>query len=246
MALLGRSPDSGRNYLGQVVELAHRLPPPWARVLDDRCRRGRHCGSPTTPGSCLPTPPVRRPAARHVRPRHDLGPGRPTRRGSTRAVRPRRRRRTQAGVPRPPPRRHRPRRRRLRRHRPPTGTLDAADALDLEQAIARRAKLAGQLGDTDTLDVRRAKALGEIAREDLALDLPVTDPDTAEIIRAIPGGRPSWSSTSPRPTTPWAGSPTPAPRSAWSRSRNGSVSPGSVGDRPPRDRPRRAPARGLL
>ena len=28
-----------------------------------------------------------------------------------------------------------------------TGVLDAADALDLEQAIARRAKLLGQLGD---------------------------------------------------------------------------------------------------
>ena len=52
-----------------------------------------------------------------------------------------------------------------------TTALDAADALDLEQAIARRAKLNGQLGDEDSLDVRRAKALGEIAREDLILDL---------------------------------------------------------------------------
>ena len=33
-ALLGRSLDSGRNYVGQVIELAHRLPRPWARVLD--------------------------------------------------------------------------------------------------------------------------------------------------------------------------------------------------------------------
>ena len=32
-ALLGRSLDSGRNYVGQVVELAHRLPKTWARVL---------------------------------------------------------------------------------------------------------------------------------------------------------------------------------------------------------------------
>ena len=65
--------------------------------------------------------------------------------------------------------------------------LDAADALDLEQAIARRAKLAGQLGDEDSLDVRRAKALGEIAREDLILDLEVADPETGEITRTIPG-----------------------------------------------------------
>ena len=66
-------------------------------------------------------------------------------------------------------------------------TLDVADALDLEQAVARRAKLYGQLGDDDSLDVRRAKALGEIAREDLALDLEVADPETGEITRTIPG-----------------------------------------------------------
>jgi hypothetical protein len=35
--------------------------------------------------------------------------------------------------------------------------------------------------------VRRAKALGEIAREDLILDLPVADPDTGEITRNVPG-----------------------------------------------------------
>ena len=68
-----------------------------------------------------------------------------------------------------------------------TTALDAADALDLEQAIARRAKLNGQLGDEDSLDVRRAKALGEIAREDLILDLQVADPETGEITRTIPG-----------------------------------------------------------
>ena len=68
-----------------------------------------------------------------------------------------------------------------------TTALDAADALDLEQAIARRAKLNGQLGDEDSLDVRRAKALGEIAREDLILDLQVADPRTGEITRTIPG-----------------------------------------------------------
>ncbi len=33
-ALLGRSLDSGRNYVGQVLELVHRLPRLCARVLD--------------------------------------------------------------------------------------------------------------------------------------------------------------------------------------------------------------------
>ncbi|RHW26979.1 hypothetical protein D0Z08_12430 [Nocardioides immobilis] len=35
-ALLGRSLDSGRAYVGQVVELAYRLPKTWARVLEGR------------------------------------------------------------------------------------------------------------------------------------------------------------------------------------------------------------------
>src|SRR5215218_918487 len=32
-ALLGRSLDSGRNYVGQIVELAWRLPKTWTRIL---------------------------------------------------------------------------------------------------------------------------------------------------------------------------------------------------------------------
>ncbi|HTE71824.1 MAG TPA: hypothetical protein VK640_01310, partial [Actinomycetes bacterium] len=35
--------------------------------------------------------------------------------------------------------------------------------------------------------MRRAKALGEIAREDLILDLDVADLDTGEITRTVPG-----------------------------------------------------------
>jgi 5-methylcytosine-specific restriction endonuclease McrA len=68
-----------------------------------------------------------------------------------------------------------------------SGTLDAADALDLESAIARRARLLGQLGCEESLDVRRSIAAGEMAREDLALDLHIADPDTGEITRTIPG-----------------------------------------------------------
>ncbi len=35
-ALLGRTLDSGRNYVGQVIELAYRLPETWDRVLQGR------------------------------------------------------------------------------------------------------------------------------------------------------------------------------------------------------------------
>ena len=187
-ALLGRSLDSGRNYVGQVIELAHRLPRPGPGCWTVRCRCGRPCGSPTTPGSCPRTPrpswtgsslPMRTAAAgrrstgssrKHSsgstpqRPRNDAGTRRTTATSTSAS--------TSIGYD---------------GIAHGTTALDAADALDLEQAIARRAQLNGQLGDTDSLDVRRAKALGEIAREDLALDLQVADPETGEITRTLPG-----------------------------------------------------------
>jgi hypothetical protein len=52
-----------------------------------------------------------------------------------------------------------------------TGLLDAADAQDLDDAVSRRASLLGALGSEASLDVRRSKAVGELARADLMLDL---------------------------------------------------------------------------
>ena len=90
---------------------------------------------------------VRGPAARALRPRLHLGPGRPARREA---------------LVRFDPEAAEERRREAQEHRHVdlgldqvgydgiahgTTALDAADALDLEQAIARRAKLNGQLGD---------------------------------------------------------------------------------------------------
>ncbi|HEY1134930.1 MAG TPA: hypothetical protein VGE77_10155 [Nocardioides sp.] len=45
-----------------------------------------------------------------------------------------------------------------------TGSLDLADALDLERAVAHVAGQLADLGSADDLDVRRSIALGEIAR----------------------------------------------------------------------------------
>ncbi len=189
-ALLGRSLDSGRNYVGQVVELAYRLPKTWARVLTGEVpvwKALRIADStrllpldaasfidaqlaPFADGCTwaqidrlVETALVRfDPAAAEenvaVRPRRSTGT-------SNTGL-------DQVGYD---------------GIADISATLDIADALDLEQALARRAKLYGQLGDEDSLDVRRAKALGEIAREDLALDLEVADPDTGEITRTIPG-----------------------------------------------------------
>ena len=49
--------------------------------------------------------------------------------------------------------------------------LDLADALDLDHALVHGAATQKALGSTDTLDVRRAKALGDLARTQTALDL---------------------------------------------------------------------------
>lgn len=49
--------------------------------------------------------------------------------------------------------------------------LDLADALDLETAVAARAEEQRRLGSTDSLDVRRSMALGELARGHQTLDL---------------------------------------------------------------------------
>ncbi len=54
------------------------------------------------------------------------------------------------------------------------GELGYADACDLERALARRADLLGEegtVGEGLDLDVRRALALGQMARDDLARDL---------------------------------------------------------------------------
>jgi hypothetical protein len=51
------------------------------------------------------------------------------------------------------------------------GELDLADALDLDDALAHRAQALVDLGSTDTLDVRRAVAMGMLARGEQPLDL---------------------------------------------------------------------------
>src|SRR5918994_877285 len=49
--------------------------------------------------------------------------------------------------------------------------LDLADALDLDRVLAHGAELRKALGSTESLDVRRSKALGDLARTQTALDL---------------------------------------------------------------------------
>jgi hypothetical protein len=55
------------------------------------------------------------------------------------------------------------------------GELDLADALDLDQALAVTAEQLKQLGSVEPLDARRASALGELARNQLALTFDSDD-----------------------------------------------------------------------
>jgi hypothetical protein len=59
--------------------------------------------------------------------------------------------------------------------------LDIADALDLDQALVHGAEVQKALGSTESLDVRRAKALGDLARTQTALDLAGADADRGHL-----------------------------------------------------------------
>ncbi|PWN00850.1 hypothetical protein DJ010_21185 [Nocardioides silvaticus] len=187
-AVLGRSLDSGRNYVGQVVELSHRLPQLWQRTLDGQVPVWKALRIADLTRSLCED------AAAYVDRQLAISAQGCTWPQIDRLV--------EEALVRFDPEAAKERRKAAQEHRHvDTGldaagfngtanvsaTLDAADALDLENAISRRAKLLGQLGDEDNLDVRRSKALGEIAREDLTLDLHVVDPETGEITRTVPG-----------------------------------------------------------
>jgi hypothetical protein len=58
--------------------------------------------------------------------------------------------------------------------------LDIADALDLDAAVSAGAEARAALGSTEPLDVRRAQAIGDLARRQLALDLSSACPADPE------------------------------------------------------------------
>ncbi len=74
------------------------------------------------------------------------------------------------------------------------GELDLADALDLDAAISQGADLLARLGSTEPLDVRRSKAAGQIARNQLAFDLADA---------AAKGGEGGRSKVTARPALGW-------------------------------------------
>lgn len=179
-AVLGRSLDSGRAHVGQVVELSARLPRTWRRTLASEVPTWKSLRIAELTRSLGPD------AAdfvdRHLAPvAHGCGWAQVDRL-------------VEAALARFEPEVAEERRRAAAEQRRfdvrleeagvrgtvhVDGVLDTADALDLDRAVALRARELGQLGSTDSRDVRRSRAVGELARADLTLDLTDTGTDKA-------------------------------------------------------------------
>ncbi|WP_210648675.1 HNH endonuclease signature motif containing protein [Nocardioides sp. SYSU D00065] len=67
--------------------------------------------------------------------------------------------------------------------------LDLADALDLDRALAHGAATLAALGSAETLDARRAKALGDLARTQTALELHTRGSTTTRADDGLPVAR---------------------------------------------------------
>jgi len=85
-----------------------------------------------------------------------------------------------------------------------SGLLDRADAEELEHAIRTIADQLAAAGSQDSLDVRRAKALGYLSRGDLTLDLHTspTDEGGPAANDPAPGGRAATSASEERASRP--------------------------------------------
>ena len=168
------STDSGSSLIAEALELAYRLPRVWARVKagDLPPWRARRIADRTI---CLP-PEGADYVDRHVAPfAHRMGIGQVDRL-------------VEEALVRFDPEKAEARRLAAADNRHVTlytdqtdfdGTahldadLDLADALDLDAALSERAARLADLGCEDSLDVRRAHALGELARRtDPTLPLP--------------------------------------------------------------------------
>jgi hypothetical protein len=214
-AALGMSTEAGRSYLGDALELRYRLPRLWARVSAGVVPvwRARRVASATMVLSPAAAAWVDAQVAAYA---HRVGPA------TVEAL-------VADAVRRFQPEQARARleasgdRRHVSIHRdqvsytgtvPVTAELDLPDALDLDLTLALGAAQLLECGSRESLDARRATALGELARRDLTLTYPTGDPDpevatTPSRTPTRPGRRPPGPLSTPRPSGPGAG---PAPR----------------------------------
>ncbi|WP_310962720.1 HNH endonuclease signature motif containing protein [Nocardioides terrisoli] len=169
-AALGISAASGRNLVGQALELRHRLPKTWARVQDGSLAswRARRIAEQTITISLEAAAWVDAQVAPFA---HTTGPAQVQRT-------------VESAIARFMPDHAAEQRDRAAEQRYFTidadqvsfagtarvhGELDLVDALDLEDAVRAGAAQLVQLGCPDPLDVRRAAAVGMLARGEQAL-----------------------------------------------------------------------------
>src|SRR4051812_649874 len=171
-AAVGLPTETGKAYLGEALELRHRLPKIWARVVagDLAAWRARRIARQTIGLSLAAAGFVDVQVAGLA---HRVRPSGVDRLGQEAIVRfmpeeARRRREAAADG----------RHLHVQNHQGSfegTGGVDAevdlADALDLDTALSAGAARLADLGSVASLDVRRSEALGEMARRQLSLDL---------------------------------------------------------------------------
>lgn len=178
-AVVGLSTISAKHYLGQALELAHRLPRLWRRVRAGTCPawKARRVADTTIHAALVPEAVAY--VDRQVAPfAHKIGTAAVDRLVDEAIARFHSDRAATAARDAQDARHVTVEDDQVSFH----GTmrveaeLDLADALDFRDAVARGAKAREQLGSEEPLDVRRAKAVGDMARTQLALDLaPVDD-----------------------------------------------------------------------
>lgn len=180
---VGVSTDVGRAYVGEAVELRHRLPRLWKRVVtgDLQAWRARRIARQTI---CLTAEAAGFVDSHVSHVAHKIGPTQVDRLIEEAIVRfmpdeaDRRRREAKDG-------------RHVSIFKDQVtfeGTvhldaeIDLADAIDLDEALSSTAAQLKALGSDDGLNARRSTALGEIARHQLTLDLASeTDADPTSV-----------------------------------------------------------------
>ncbi len=172
---VGLSTDAGRSYLGDAVEVRHRLPRLWARVLAGQVAvwRARRIADRTM---SLPAEAAAH-VDRHLAPvAHRLSWAQLDRtveaaRATYDPIEAEHRRLLAAEGRFLDVDTHNPS---LEGTATVRGELDLADALDFDHALTVGAQELADLGCTETLDVRRAMAAGALVRGDLTLALGQT------------------------------------------------------------------------
>src|SRR6187431_3062591 len=171
-AALGLPTETGKAYLGEALELRHRLPKTWARVQtgDLPAWRARRIARQTIALSVAAAGFVDEQVAGFAHRIRPSGVDRLVEEAIVRFMPDQARRRREATAD--------TRHAHVHTHQVSfEGTVwveaqvDLADALDLDTALSVGAARLADLGSAASLDVRRSEALGEMARHQLSLDL---------------------------------------------------------------------------